>query len=276
MTSPAYDSSAGTFGFNITSANHGSGTTSWGTAAAARTVILVIAYGTTSGVGGVSSISETLGTLTFSKRGSIQNSTSGAHACTIEVWEASAPTGYNSPGGSTNQTWTVNFSGNVDSCRVTIMAFSGLFSTTAPFDNGVGLPASNFNTTSTTPPTVTFSTALADDLNLFISARTNGGSATSTPSGYTLIVSASNAAGINWGTVAVYYKSVSAIQTGATVADASATSDVSCTEYVDAFTADNNSGGGGGGGGGSATNRTFPTSGSRVFPTPSSRSFPVQ
>jgi hypothetical protein len=167
---------------------------------------------------------------------SIKNTTSGAHGATIEVWTAPASSQFNA--GASSITWTANFSGAIDSCCVSIFAFSGLHSLAAPFDPHSGLPATAFNSTSTTPPTVTFSTSLADDTNLFISLRTNGTTATSTPSGYTQIGTDSDAAGVNWASVAIYYKQVSSTQSGATVADASATADVSWTEFVHVLTAD--------------------------------------
>lgn len=239
MTSPVIDAgngggSYGSGSFSSTSA--GSFATTWGTSSTgAGVVVAVVQYGETSGTPAVSSIS--VSGLTFTKRSGVINTTSSAHRSTTEVWTAPFTSGFNHGGSSL--TWTFNFSSNVDDATVGLFAVTGVYSTSSPFDNG-SVPDSAFNTTSTTPPAATYSTSQADDLLIYISGRTNGISGTSTPSGWTLLGSKANNGGTNYAYQNVYYKSVSATQSGQTVADASTTNDVSWTSYVDAFTADNN------------------------------------
>jgi hypothetical protein len=233
VTSPVLDSNVNSLqtkqaAFTNTTALPGLSTTQ-----SPDTVIVIVSYGNTSGSPTVSSI--TSSHLTFSKRGAVTNPTSGAHGATIELWAASASSTLSA------EVITVNWSSNIDAASVVAQAVTGLFSTTNPYDNHAGLPASAFNTTSVTPPVVTFSTAQSDDLLWYFALSTNGNAQGGfTPSGWTSLVAVNNPSGINYAYLGVWYQSVSVPQSGATVVNTEPSGDVSYTGLVDALTADSN------------------------------------
>jgi hypothetical protein len=241
MASPIQDTTFGT----LTGHNHSltspasfgiSGTNK--TAGANEVVVLCIAYELRSG-SDVTVSSVTVSGLTFTHFATVTNTTLGAANCTIEVWVAQASAAFNAS--ATNLTYTISWTSGteVDATAAVIFAVSGCASISAPFDPDS--PASAFNTTNTTAPTVTFSTKFADDLLVGLSANINpfGGNLLPTaPSGWSLISSPNDNNGLNGCILGFFTKSVSAVQTNATFKDAATGNQTSWTEMVVAFTAD--------------------------------------
>lgn len=233
--SPIIDQGSNT---GITKTGTSTSSLSWsntfGTSGPNESVVLFIAHDSSSSVS-VSSVTEGTSALTFSLYKSLTNTTSGAHNITTEIWIAPANSQYNSAASS--NTWTINLSGTVDAISVIFSAFVMVQSTSTPWDGDMNPnPATAQNSTSTTPPTVTFSTAQAQDLLIMCTASGNE-HVPSVPSGWTQWKN-SNAAGSGGAGayISVYYKSVRATQSSATVADASATADVSWQSIVTAIT----------------------------------------
>ena len=228
-------------GFSLTTPASFSTSSTAKTAGGNELVFAVIAYNWRSGASGVVT-SVTVSGLTFSFYGKVINTTSGQEDTTIEVWTAPASSAFNSSG--TSLTYTIDWTagGEIDNAVVSIFAVEGLYSITAPFDQNLGLPVSAFNTTSTTPPTLTYSTNENHDLLIFLSANANpggGGSFTPTvPSGWTQIASESENNGVAGVILGVNTKAVSAAQSSVTVQDAATGSNKSWTGMVLALTAD--------------------------------------
>lgn len=241
MSSPIIDAGNGV-GNTVTGSNSSSSSGSvssiWGTSTTgAGLLVCIFSYDATSGSPTLTGVTAGGGTINLTLRDRIVNTTSGGHNTTIEVWTAPFTSGYNHGGSNLAIAWTA--SANYDDLCMIGFAVTGLYSTSAPFDSGA-VPDAAFNSTSTTPPAVTFSTSQADDLLIYVSARSNGTNGTSAPSGWTLLATKTNGGGLNYGYLNVYYKSVSATQSSVSVVDASSTNDISWVSYVDAFTADNN------------------------------------
>ena len=201
-------------------------------------MVLVVAYNNTTTH--ITGVTDSLGALTWSLESKVVNTTSGAATTTVEVWTAPASAVYNS--GLTSAIQTPAWSGgNPDSWTTAFCAVLSCFSISSPFDNNVSLPASNFNTSSAVPPTVTFSTSQADDLIVAFTTRANTFGA-STPAGWTNEGNGGGNGGANGSFVTIDYKSVSTTQSSATYAESSATTDKSWTTLVLAFTADSSAG----------------------------------
>jgi hypothetical protein len=186
-----------------------------------RTFVAVICYESTSGTPAVSSVTESSSTLAFTRHSTFTNTTSGAHNLTIEVWTATDTGTYNSGGASI--TWGVNWSSAIDDATIMVGCFQNVASLTAIWDTNASLPATAHNTSSTTPPTVTFSTSIAADMLFFISTVPFG-YAPGNPVGWTQSWDQQNAGGSNYCYTQWCTKSVSALQSGATVADTSTSS----------------------------------------------------
>ena len=241
MASPVLDTTFGNFtatgyvgGLTVTTAGNTAKT-----AGSNEVVVAVVSYESNSNTPPtISGITESSSTLTFSKVGYIESTDPSGE--TIEVWTAPAASQYNAAGSSLALTinWTSGASDIDDYCALTF-AVQGVASITSPLDSNTGLPASASNNgTSTTPPTVTFSTSQADDLLIGISARARDTGGTVVPSGWTQIGSVGTEAGSLYQQLAAYYKSVTATQSSASFKDASTANDPSWTEMVLAFTAD--------------------------------------
>lgn len=239
MTSPALDAGAHA---KVTIDNW-SGSNSFtnssnifATSGANEVAISVVTYEGMSSTGSMSTFSVTDGstTLTFAKRFSVQGG-SGSSRQTIEVWWAQVASQFNVAAATV--TISATFSVSLDDACMTLFAVSGVGSVSAPWDNDVSIPTGSVNTTSTFPPTQTFSTSQADDFILFVSAIASGTFGTD-PAGYTNISQVFNGGGGGFESHSVCYKTVSSTQTLATVANSSLGTSSSWASSVDALTAD--------------------------------------
>jgi hypothetical protein len=198
----------------------------------AGVVAVVNTYDVTAGTPSISSVTSTH--LTFTKRSSVVNTTSGAHRTTVEVWEAP------SSGALTTEVITVNYSAAVDNTCIAGLGIKDVFSTASPFDSNGAVPATAFNSSSTSPPALTLSTSQANDLLLFaVSTSTGTGTTNTGPLGWSRVTDLADPSGTFFNNGTVFFKNVHGTQSAVTVTpNSAAAADVSYTDMVDAFTAD--------------------------------------
>lgn len=221
--------------------NHSSGTAHASTTLAATVLnvpagSLILAFIFTSTISSgtystVSSVADSVGGLTWRRRGGIKTTKFG----NLEVWYAYAPSALTSDG----VTATLS-TATYDDAAIIVATFAGC-NASAPFDGNASLPA--FTTAaSAAVPSTTVSTSSPDDLLIAAAFSNNSSAGISTPpSGFTLIGTVSNSVGTYYAVGGAADKSVSAVQSGITVAwGAALTTNGGDTYpmYVDALTAD--------------------------------------
>ncbi len=193
-----------------------------------RLCVAAISYNGMASNGSVSTFTITNGTttLTFAKpsasylvRGG-PAAYPGSYRQTIEIWTADCSAKFNSAAASTTTSMTTSVT--LDDAFVSVFAIKGLASVASPFDPNALIPQSAVNASSTTSPTMTYSTTSPDDLLLFVSACT----CTTTPtaaSGWTAKSSGYNGGGSTFQGQMVSFKRVAATQTSQTVRDGDTT-----------------------------------------------------
>lgn len=170
--------------------------------------------------------------LSWTKQTSILNTTAGAFSMAIEVWSAPLSAVLNLSGGVNLD---IVFGATVDSCGAFLFAVRGLHNAASPLDLGA-FPATAFNTTTTTPPTVTYSTSVSQTLSVAVTGNTNNNGALGAASGWTEIGDNPNGGGTQGTNSWCSYKVNTTTQTGATYADSSTGTSLSWTELVISFT----------------------------------------
>lgn len=198
----------------------------FGTSGPEELVIAFISYNTISAEQGANpSVSSlTVSGLTFTKLNRWQNSNTPLSGFdpTIEIWTAPATSQFNSAGSSL--TWAITFSAEVDNAVLIPMGVAGLQSLSSPYDPDGSLPGNAVTASSTTPPTITYSTTDAYDLLLMATTSSAGGHLGTGPTGWTTVDSKNNGSGTQWSTLIVSALQVRATQSSATVADSSTSS----------------------------------------------------
>lgn len=209
----------------------------FGTSGPNELVVVAVTYNMNNESTGttVSSITESTSTLSFSHLATILNPASGNNQA-LEIWTAQATSQYNSAGSS--NTWTVDFTSAVDNGGLQPYAICGLQSLSSPFDPNGSLPATAYNSSNTTPPTVTYSTTNAADLLMMVTGCATG----PTPSGPSAPWSNYNMGtfgsgnGDEYSTARTCFLQVDSVQTSATVEDSSSSSSATWVSIVLAFT----------------------------------------
>jgi len=161
------------------------------------------------------------------------NGATGSSNNGVETWWVK------STGALTGETITITMDSAIDDACYIAFGVNGLHSLTSPFDSHSGLPVGGQelkNISGGAAPTLTYSTAQADDFVLF-TVSANGLSGSAYPAGYTPIAQVNNGGGSLSCALAVSYLSVSSTQSGTTV-QSSSTNDTYYVSTVDAFTAD--------------------------------------
>ena len=243
-SSPNLDTTFGVVNIScgwVNGTSHTTGVQSNNAATSNELLVACISYEANGNPSGqeITAFSCSLGSLTFSKLGYVQNTTSGGDGETLEVWAAPCSSQFNS--GATNWSFSLTWSGYVDECSITAFMLQGLNSISAPLDTSGSNPASAFNSTSTTPPTVSMTTSQADDLLIAVTGRAQNFAPTGTPGGWTNAGSNTDASGNANEGINVDYMAVSSAGSQS-YTNTNGTSDLSYASLLLAFTA--NAGGG--------------------------------
>jgi len=225
MTSPSVDSSGAGTRNNWSSSS--SSTVTVSTSTSNGLCVLVIGY-ETPGATQPHVTSVTSSHLTFTKYANYAPGSTNKVA--VEIWTAPIS------GTLSSEVITVNTSVNVDDGCIIGFGVNGCYSNAAPFDNNIGLPATNYGIGN---PIVTYSTSQADDLLLFTQCGDKATSGGSNPVGWTTVATASNSGAALFCGLGVFVKSVSSAQIIQAVTNPTGAINSDSVALVTAFTADN-------------------------------------
>lgn len=134
----------------------------------------------------------------------------------------------------TAQSFTITMSGTFDDGVVICFGVNGAFSSSLPWDSNSNIPNTG------TGGTRTFSTSEADDLLIaaYGSSEPSNPDANAGPTGWSTLTSNGTGGGALFSSMALYYKSVSATQSAATVFANGNGTPANLAGIVDAITAD--------------------------------------
>lgn len=172
---------------------------------------------------------DTLGGLTWTQMGATVSGTLASQGSTVQLSVAvfTAPAA-----GTVSGAVTGHFGVAVEHACIIVFGTTGLYSTADPFDGNAAEYQAGFGDPSA--PTLTYSTSQPDDLLLLFDGNADSGTP-STPAGWTQggrILDAN--ANAYYGQASVFYKSVSATQSGQTVVLSMRGSEILCAITGDA------------------------------------------